>query len=251
MRTLLFNLIFLGTVLSIIYSLNGCKKDEKGTTGNMYEIQKITQPVTIDANWDKEIWQNIPALTLDLYMGDKPQHRPKTQAKLLYDDDALYVIFRVEDQYVRAVAQDFHDSVCRDSCVEFFFSPDKTVEAGYFNLEMNCGGTILLYFNTEPEHNQALDITDCRKIEVAHTLPKNIDPEITKPTTWSVEYRLPHAILEKYCSVTKPASGVTWRANFYKCADATSRPHWLTWNKVDHPTPDFHLPKFFGTVIFK
>jgi len=44
---------------------------------------------------------------------------------------------------------------------------------------------------------------------------------------------------------------VTWRANFYKCADSTSHPHWLTWSPVDHPTPHFHLPAFFGTLEFE
>lgn len=243
--------IFLRTALVAIFFLSGCNNERKGTASNMVEIQKITQPVTIDANWDKEVWKNTSALTLDLYMGDKPQHQPKTQAKLRYDDEAIYVIFRVEDQYIRAVAQEIHGKVWEDSCVEFFFSPDKTVNAGYFNLEMNCGGTFLLHFNTEPGQPQKVDLADCQKIEVAHTLPKTIDPEITEPTTWAVEYRLPFAVLEKYSSVTKPASGVIWRANFYKCADATSQPHWLTWNKVDHPTPNFHLPQFFGQIKFK
>lgn len=243
--------IILATILLTTCLFYGCKKEEKGTANAMYEIQKAPQAVTIDANWDKDVWKNIPAITLDLYMGDKPQHRPKTQAKLLYDDEAVYVIFRVEDQYVRAVAREFHDSVCSDSCVEFFFSPDKTVETGYFNLEMNCGGTILLHFNPQPRQSRELDIADCQKIEVAHTLPKNIEPEISEPTTWSVEYCLPLAILEKYGSVTKPAPGVVWRANFYKCADQSSRPHWLTWNKVDHPSPNFHLPQFFGQIKFK
>jgi len=217
----------------------------------MYEISKATQPITIDANWDKEDWKNIPALDIKLYMGDKPEHQPKTQAKLLYDDQAIYVIFRVEDRYVRAVTKETHGAVWEDSCVEFFFTTDKTVEAGYFNLEMNCGGTFLLHRNTKEQHARKLELADCQQIQVAHTLPKIIDPEITEPTTWCVEYRLPLAVLEKYCSVTKPAPGVTWRANFYKCADQTSHPHWLTWNNVDQPAPNFHLSQYFGQIKFK
>ena len=243
--------VFLGTLVLMTGLFYGCQKEEKGTVSSMYEIQKITQPIILDANWDKEVWKDVPAVTLGLYMGEEPKHRPKTQAKVLYDDEALYVIFRVEDQYVRATAQQHQDSVCIDSCVEFFFTPDKTVEAGYFNLEMNCGGTILLHYNTKPGQRQELDLADCKKIKVAHTLPKIIDPEITKPTTWCVEYRLPISIMEKYFSVTRPAPGVVWRANFYKCADQTSHPHWLTWNKVDWPAPNFHLPQFFGTVVFQ
>ena len=39
-------------------------------------------------------------------------------------------------------------------------------------------------------------------------------------------------------------------ANFYKCADATSMPHYVTWNPVLTDKPDFHRPEFFGELIF-
>ena len=92
---------------------------------------------------------------------------------------------------------------------------------------------------------------DCDKIEIFHSEPKIIDLEKQGPTTWIVEYKVPVEVLEKYASVTRPAPGVTWRANFYKCADLTSKPHWLTWSVVDKPEPDFHVPEFFGTLVFK
>ena len=58
-------------------------------------------------------------------------------------------------------------------------------------------------------------------------------------------------ILEKYAQVTHPQPGGIWRANFYKCADKTSHPHWLTWSVVDKPRPDFHVPQFFGILEFE
>jgi hypothetical protein len=51
--------------------------------------------------------------------------------------------------------------------------------------------------------------------------------------------------------VEKPGPGVTWRANFYKCADKTSHPHWLTWAHVNYPKPKFHLPEYFGRIEFE
>ena len=218
-----------------------------------YRVKRLNAPLTIDANWDKPAWKNVPAVELAHYMGDKPDHFPKTCAKVMYDDQALYVIFRVEDRYVRAVAKQHDDTVCRDSCAEFFFVPGKDLTKGYFNLEMNCGGTMLFHFQLEPRKDSvALASEDLKKIQLAHTMPKNVEPEVAAPTTWVVEYRLPLDILSKYSKdLRKPAPGVTWRANFYKCADATSHPHWLTWSKVEKPNPDFHLPEFFGTLRFE
>ena len=63
---------------------------------------------------------------------------------------SLFVIFKVDDQFVRATAKENQDSVCVDSCVEFFFSPDSDSKNGYFNLEMNCGGTYLFNFQKVP-----------------------------------------------------------------------------------------------------
>ena len=48
-----------------------------------------------------------------------------------------------------------------------------------------------------------------------------------------------------------PTEDTLWRANVYKCADKSSHPHWLTWNRVDRVKPDFHRPEFFGTLVFK
>jgi hypothetical protein len=91
---------------------------------------------------------------------------------------------------------------------------------------------------------------DCRKITIGTSMPKMVEPEIKEPTIWTVQYCLPLEVLEKYVKVNRPAASVKWRANFYKCADDTSHPHWLTWSFVNRPKPDFHQPEYFGTLLF-
>ncbi len=184
-------------------------------------------------------------------MGEKPDHFPRTELKIAYEDTALYVMFRVEDRYVRATAADHQDSVCGDSCVEFFFTPGPDVSKGYFNFEMNCGGTILFHFNSESQKGMLkIPESDCEKIAKAHSLPRILDPEIEEPVIWTVAYSIPIALLRRYCPVSTPKPHALWRANFYKCADNTSHPHWLTWSPLDHPKPNFHLPRSFGVLEF-
>jgi hypothetical protein len=217
----------------------------------VYHVKKVNEPVAIDGTWDAGLWKNVTPLDINLYMGEKPEHQPKTQAKVLYDANAIYVTFRVEDKYVRAVAA-HQGPVCTDSCAEFFFTPGTDTAKGYFNIEMNCGGTMLFHHQIVPRvDSKDISQTDCDKMTVYHSLPKNIDPEIKEPTTWIVQYRLPFDILENYAKIVRPAPGVVWRANFYKCADHTSHPHWLTWAKVNRPTPNFHVPECFGKLIFE
>jgi hypothetical protein len=217
----------------------------------MYTVVKLQQPVEINAVWDKEPWNSVQELTLSYYMGEKPTHFPTVNAKVAYDDEAVYVIFKVRDKYVIATASDYLGQVWRDSCVEFFFTPDDDSQKGYFNFEMNCGGTVYFQFQTAPGKNEVqISKTDFDKITIAHTMPEIVYPEITDSVTWCVEYRMPISIFEKYFQITKPAPGKIWRANFNKCADQCSHPHWLTWAKIDFPTPAFHKPGYFGVLKF-
>ena len=243
------------SLLSVfILMLIGCKNSNNNSEVEImvYTVSRAQIPPEVNAQWEKEPWLSTPALSLNNYMGDKPEHFPKVQAKLVYDDQAIYVIFRVQDKYVRAVAKKYQDSVYKDSCVEFFFTPSEDIGEGYFNLEMNCGGNALFHHQKKPRRESvAISEQDFNKLTIAHSLPELIDPEIKVDTTWTLEYRLPFSILEKYANVIKPESGVKWRANFFKCADDCSHPHWLTWSSVDYPKPQFHLPQYFGTLIFK
>lgn len=222
--------------------------DEAGTVPT-YAVSRVAAPPAIDANWDKTPWKTIRPVHLRRHMGDKPAHMPKTQAKVAYDDAALYVIFRVEDRYVRSVMTKNQAAVCKDSCVEFFFSPAPALPNEYFNLELNCGGTMYFAYhgaNTETKLPQG----DMGDLSIAHSMPSVVEPEIVNPVTWTIEYRLPLDILKRHSPIAQPARGVAWRANFYKCADLTSHPHWLTWAPVDYPKPCFHLPAFFGMLKF-
>lgn len=242
------NIMAVGLVMMAACAGSPDQREEDG----VYLVNRISKPVSIDANWQKPVWKDVKMLTLAHHMGERPAHFPKTRAKLLYDDQAIYVIFRVEDQYVRAVADAYQGPVYRDSCVEFFFTPGMDIKKGYFNLEMNCGGTALFcHQKTQGVAEVKVDSSDFQQMTVAHSLPSIIDPELTAPTTWTVEYRLPFSILQNYTDFKSPSSGDSWRANFYKCADATSHPHWLTWAPVDFPTPRFHLPEFFGELRFQ
>ena len=217
-----------------------------------YHAKQAKGLMAIDANWDKAAWKDIEPLTLGFHMGDKPEHWPKVQAKVRYDADNIYVIWRVDDNYVVARQTRHQHYVCVDSCVEFFFTPSgDPKDAGYLNLEMNCAGVMWLACHAPGRADVMLPPEDLAKLEVATSLKGPILEEIARPTMWTVEYRLPVSILEKYSKVARPRPGVSWRANFYKCADDSSHPHWLTWSEVIWPRPSFHLPQYFGTLQFE
>lgn len=227
----------------------GCDLVMKKHLGSyIYYVHKIDEEHQLSANFHSDFWVKIKPLELCNFMGEKPVHFPKTKAKLAYDTENIYVIFHVQDQYVIATSDKYQGTPWEDSCVEFFFTPSGNISDGYFNLEMNCVGHFLFQYNNPDSGRTVIDISDCEKIEVVSSLKgATILPEITEPITWTIEYKIPFNVIEKY---TKKSVGSIWKVNFYKCADNSSHPHWLTWAPVDHPTPNFHKPDFFGTLLF-
>ena len=90
-----------------------------------------------------------------------------------------------------------------------------------------------------------------KRIEIAHSLPEFIDPEIEELTIWTLEYKLPLELLKKYAAIDEPKKGTVWHGNFYKIAENNSNPHYITWSKIGGVKPDFHQPEFFGKLEFK
>ena len=246
-------------ILVVLFGLMGClskeiKKSEKAASSPSllsYEVMPTKESIPIDAVWDKTFWKSIEPVRIKNQMGKDPQFRPYTEVKMAYDQNNLYVIFKVDDRFVRSVTQEINGPVYGDACVEFFFAPDEELPLQYFNLETNCGGTVLMHYVRKPrEEVQPLNPEDIKQITIEHSMPQVVDPEITEPVTWILEYKIPLAILEKYAQITHPGPGVIWRANFYKTANQCSNPHYLTWSFVDHPKPNFHLPQYFGKLVF-
>ena len=83
----------------------------------------------------------LPLTQVASFHAESSSHRPGVTAYLLYDDDALYVRYEVEDRYVRAHHRAPNSPVYHDSCVEIFLEIRPHL---YTNLEMNCVGGVLL-----------------------------------------------------------------------------------------------------------
>ena len=169
---------------------------------------------------------------------------PETCFYVLHDNEALYVQFRVKDAHVRSVQTDYQGPVYTDSCVEFFIQPVKG--KGYFNVEINAGGTLLLTYIEDPTRVPGgfaaftrVDRAWGNQVQIRSSLLRVVEPE--QAADWTLRYRVPFALFEHYAgSITEKA----WRGNVYKCGDETSHPHWMAWSPVS--ALNFHLPECFG-----
>ena len=218
-----------------------------------YTVRLAADAVPLQADWADPVWTQAETLAVAHFRPEGSDHRPKASARMLYDAQGLYGIFRVEDRYVRCVRTQYHDPVWKDSCVEFFAQP--LPDRGYFNFEFNCGGAFLCLHITNPERTPdgfkeyvKVPAAIGQTIQVRSSLPQRIEPEITTPMVWTLSFFIPLALFEHYLGPLGALAGQVWRGNFFKCADESSHPHWASWSPVDEF--NFHRPNCFGTIQF-
>jgi hypothetical protein len=204
--------------------------------------------------WGDPAWSAANVVKIENFRPESSDHRPRTSARFLYSDDGICGIYKIEDQYVRSIRTEYLSEVWKDSCVEIFIQP--CADKGYFNLEMNAGGAHLCWYIEDSTRSAAglKKFTPVppelgKTIQIHSTLPKIIEPEITKPITWELSFFLSRKVLETFVGPLGDFKGQQWRGNFFKCAEDLSHPHWAAWSPVDEF--NFHLPRCFGTLVLE
>ena len=168
-------------------------------------------------------------------------YAPEVTFRIAHSDDALAVMFEVEEDHLRAVAMSAEENVWEDSCVEFFV--ENPAGEGYFNFEVNCIGTMLAAKRISRTEATLFNAEQMDKIRCFGSLAKApIDSRGAGQKWWMVEV-IPFSLLGL------KSAPKSLRCNFYKCGDKCARPHFLSWSPIDKPEPNFHCPEFFGEVI--
>lgn len=171
-------------------------------------------------------------------------YKPNVSFAIAYTTDSILLKYFVTEKHVTSEHREINDPVFEDTCVEFFiaFGDDKN----YYNLEFNRIGTPLVGYGSGK-----LDRSFIKKpaISQIRSLNKTApQPDQEGNTEWELTLSIPFSLFT-YNNINSLA-GSTGRVNFFKCGDNLPDPHFLSWNYVDTPQPNFHLPEFFGTIQF-
>jgi len=195
----------------------------------VYTIYKKEEPFS---------WDRVPALNMDTHLW-LPRADITAQAQLCYDSEALYVRRHAAEQHIRAEETGPLGSPCKDSCLEFFFSPMPD-DIRYFNIEFNPNGCMFLGFGSS--RYDLIRLVPIRELLNAQTSRTE--------DGWEVEYSIPASFIQLFFPEFSLESGKQIRANCYKCGDLTLRKHYFCWNPIELEKPDYHRPEFFGTMYF-
>lgn len=173
-------------------------------------------------------------------------YRPLTTVSVAYGKSGLYILFQVHGNCLRAANIKDNQNVHEDSCVEFFVKQKDS--DFYYNFEFNCIGVCKAAKHLK-DRNNATDFTpdQLRKIGRWSSIGSRAFHELNGMFSWELCVSIPFELME----VDPENVPEKLLGNFYKCADATNQPHYVSWSPIKTEKPDFHRPEFFGELFLQ
>jgi len=187
-----------------------------------------------------------PKHRIDILNWKDYQYKPDVSFSMAYSSREIFLKYYVKESLIMAEKTETNQMVCEDSCVEFFVSPAN--DGIYYNLEFNPIGTCLLGTGTSRETSKRADpavVAGIRRLASSGTEPFS---EREGEFDWTLTLAIPFEVF--FHHNIDGLKGKTFRANFYKCGDNLTVPHYVTWSPVGTANPDYHQPAFFGTIRF-
>ena len=222
------------------------------TDPQCYICLRAGEKIKVDGELDEASWKNATETAPFVDISGKGFPAPKflTTAKMLWDDDFLYVAAEMNEPNLQASLTE-HDSVIyRENDFEVFLDPDGDGK-NYFEIEVNALGTIFDLMLDKPYRVGGNFFTqwDCPGLKVAVKLVGTLNDSSDSDRGWTVEMAIPRKALT--LNFDNPLqAGKCWRVNF-------SRVQWLKKdereeNWVWSPTGkiDMHMPDRWGYVYF-
>ena len=229
-----------------------------------YLCRHTATPIVVDGKLDDAAWADAPwtADFVDIQGESKPKPRFRTRAKLLWDDEYLYIGAELEEPHVWATLTQ-HDSVIfEDPDFEVFMNPTGDTHS-YYEFEMNALNTSWDLMLDKPYQdrgrpNNAWDIPGMKTaVHVNGTInnPADIDQG------WTVEIAFPWKVLaERARHAGPPEEGEQWRIGFsrvewqitnngpvYKKIPNRPEDNWI-WSAQG--VVDMHRPEMWGLLQF-
>ena len=237
----------------------------------IYTCKKIEVPLLIDGlinedAWDKATWTED---FVDIQGSLKASPYLKTRAKLLWDDQYLYIAAYLEEPQIWAKLKKRDAVIYYDDDFEVFIDPDGDGH-NYLELEMNALNTfwdlLVLYPYYIDKKRNYMFHWNCDSIRTAVHIEGTLNNPSDIDAYWSVELAIPLGIFKDFSNTHyKPENGMFWRLNFsrvdwpmeiVKCEYTKKTDHngkvLAENNWVWSPTGsiNMHLPETWGYLYF-
>lgn len=196
---------------------------------------------------EKLLEDNTELQTIDTLNWSEYLYKPEVNFRIAYSQDQIWLKYYVIGENIMAKETNVNGNVYKDSCVEFFISPGGNDV--YYNFEFNCIGTPHVGYGEVRTNRILIDPEILKLISIRSSLGNQPFEEKTGVHQWEMMIIIPTNCFAFDKDLI--LKGLKAKANFYKCGDDTSTPHYITWNPVGTEVPDYHQPKYFGEISFE
>jgi hypothetical protein len=227
-----------------------------------YVVHKTNTRIAIDGALDDVAWKVAPWTKdfIDIEGDAKPRPRYRTRAKLLWDDEYLYVAAELEEPDVWATLTERDAVIYHDNDFEVFIDPDGD-SLNYYELEINARGTVWDLFLTRPYSDKGvpIDAWDIRGLKSAVRVEGTLNDPSDRDRGWTVELALPWTVLREAApGRRRPKEGETWRVNFSRVewdTDIVAGKHVTrkpehNWVWSPQGAINMHIPARWGFIRF-
>jgi hypothetical protein len=211
-----------------------------------YEVKRATSPIVIDGKPDDKAWSAAGRIELIFPWPAQTGAKQKTIARLLWDDDNLYVSYECEDTDIVAFYTEHDDPTYRDDAVEIFINPLPSQTGIYFGLEMNVRA--VLYDYVMYQSNHLFKQFDLRGVHLATFIDGTLNMRGDTDKGWSLEVAIPWSNFDGLA--TRPTPGTVWAANINRWDGVEPNRRMSNWSDPLQPTPNPHVPARFGKLVF-
>lgn len=213
-----------------------------------YKMPRASKAPAIDGKLDDAAWAAATPVVLTASFDGHAVTR-KTTARMLYDDEFIYVSFDCEDPDAWGTLRNKDDAIYNEDAVEVFFNASSDL-ANYNELQVSPHN---VNFDARFVSRRS-DLAAAMKWESGMTTAVSVrgtlDDNSDKDDGWSAEMKIPIANLANVPHVP-PQKGDTWRFNMYRLE------HLVRQKEIEGQSfsplfvGDFHALPRFGKLVFE
>ncbi len=217
-----------------------------------YQVLRTDQGIQVDGRLDEADWQRAVPIDFVMPWSDLEKEEPQsTTARLLWDDDNLYIIYECVDPYLHSEVTEHDGAVYQEDAVEIFATPNMEVPGNYYGYEMNINGTLLDYvaFRGGKERTKAIHPSwQNEGVVIATTYDGTLNDHSDTDQSWILEISIPHDNFRHLGGRIPPQDGDQWRAGLNRTKGYQGQ--FGLWSDTGTPQADFHRATRFGILTF-
>lgn len=218
-----------------------------------YEVHRTRSPIVVDGVLTDREWGHAPetAPFKEVFQpGDLEEAR--TTAKLLWDDQYLYVAFICYDSDIWSTYEKFDDPVYAQEAAEIFIDPEGQGKY-YWEIDVSPRNVVVDLMIPRAGYQgfaRTLMRYNVKGLRTAVKVYGTLDNRQDTDEKWTVEMAIPWSDFKGRKVNVPPKIGDSWRANMFRCERAGPGPEddqFLSWSLSPGV---FHQPKNFGVLTF-